>query len=217
MSRMWVVWSPSWSWMVGILILASCQIPNGVAFWTALPSPVLRTKSVGPGLWDSASSVELENEEPLSVIFQRAVVLQRAGSYPAALEEYDLFLKAARQCSVDPIRYAEVHVNRGAIFLRQGKTASAQEEFEAALEHRPTMGTALVNLAVLALQQASQSQSPQVGLECLETAQFYCQKVLDAASSSSSLPSQDQDPQSVATATRLLKDIQQMMDQSNRR
>lgn len=201
--------------MLGILILASCQIPRGVAFWTALPRPVLRTKSVGPRLWDSASSVELENEEPLSVMFQRAVVLQRAGSYPAALEEYDLFLKAARQCSVDPIRYAEVHVNRGAIFLRQGETASAQEEFEAALEHRPTMGTALVNLAVLALQQASQSQSPQVGLECLETAQFYCQKVLDAAAAS--LPSPDQDPQSVATATRLLKDIQQMIDQSNRR
>ena len=36
------------------------------------------------------ASTVLENEEPLSVIFQRAVVLQRSGDHKEALKEYEL-------------------------------------------------------------------------------------------------------------------------------
>lgn len=148
-------------------------------------------------------TIELENEEPLSVIFQRAVVLQRAGSPDEALKEYELFLKAARQCQVDPSQYAEVHINMGAIYLRKATAdcvPMAKEQFEKALEHRP-IGTAHINLAALALREASQSTDREEGLECIQRAKAHCETVLEL----------NQDRQSIEMAYRLLKDINRMM------
>ena len=147
--------------------------------------------------------MELENDEPLSVLFQRALVLQRAGAIDQALEEYGLFCKAAQQCQVDPAQYAEVHVNMGAIFLRKGDAEQAQHHFDEALQHRQ-MGTAHVNLAVLQLQQASSLTSPQAGLECLQVAKEHCQKAMAL----------NDDPRSLETATRLLADIDRMLQQA---
>lgn len=150
-----------------------------------------------------AASVVKDNEEPLSVMFQRAVVCQRAGNYEEALKEYKLILQAARQCDVAPDKYAEVHVNIGALYLRNSKDATqAKFHFQTALEHRP-MGTAHVNLAVLLLQELSTVQDKEVGLDILSEAKRHCKEAL-------SLPEEGHEH---TVATRLLQDMNQMMSQ----
>ena len=148
-------------------------------------------------------SVELDNEEPLSVLFQRALILQRAGSIEEALENYSLFCKAAQQCQVEPAQYAEVHVNMGAIYIKKGSVDLAEDSFNEALKHRQ-IGTAYVNLAVLQLKKASSSISPQEGLHCLQTAKEHCQEAILL----------NDEPRSFGTATRLLADIDRMMNQA---
>jgi tetratricopeptide (TPR) repeat protein len=151
-------------------------------------------------------TAELENEEPLSVMFQRAVVLQRAGSHEDALDEYTLFLKAAKQCQVDPSMYAEVYGNMGALYLRKQQYDLAREHLQLALDYRPKLGTAHVNLAVVALQQAS-ATSATTSLEAneaivlVESAKNHCNNALDC----------NTDPRSVAMAQRLLEDIDKML------
>lgn len=152
---------------------------------------------------DNGRTMELDNEEPLSLLFQRALVLHRAGSIDKALENYQLFCKAAQQCEVDPFQYAEVHVNMGAIYIKKGDSDSAKESFNEALKHRE-IGTAHVNLAVLQLQLASSLISPQAGLECLQVAKGHCQKAVAL----------NDDPPSFETASRLLVDIDRMMNQA---
>eukprot|EP00977_Amphora_coffeiformis_P019333 scaffold7168_cov182-Amphora_coffeaeformis.AAC.2 len=143
-----------------------------------------------------------ENEEPLSVMFQRAVVCQRAGNYEEALKEYKLILQAAQQCDVAPDKYAEVHGNLGALYLRNKDVARAKFHFQTALEHRP-MGTVHVNLAVLLLQELSTVQDKTLGLEILAKAQRHCQDAL-------ALP---EDGREHTVATRLLQDMDKMMSQ----
>jgi tetratricopeptide (TPR) repeat protein len=168
---------------------------------------VSRTAATG-GL-PLASSAELENEEPLSVMFQRAVVLQRAGSHDDALDEYTLFLKAARQCQVDPSMYAEVYGNMGALYLRKQQFDSAKEHLQQALEYRPSFGTAHVNLAVVALQQASSMPSPTSeeanhAMELIGSAKKHCNDAIQC----------NTDPRSVTMAQQLLHDIDKMLSSS---
>jgi tetratricopeptide (TPR) repeat protein len=155
--------------------------------------PVLRAKA----------EMELDNEEPLSLMFQRAVVLQRAGSYSEALDEYNMFLKAAVQCQVDPSMYAEVYGNMGALYLRQQDFAKAREHLHQALTYRPTFGTAHVNLAVVALQEASSLTDASKARKLMDEAKQHCTTALTC----------NTDPRSVAMARRLLDDIQNMLTQ----
>jgi tetratricopeptide (TPR) repeat protein len=152
----------------------------------------------------------LDFEEPLSNIFQRGVVLQRAGSYAEALQQYDLFLKAAVQCDIDPKQYAEVHVNMGASYLRLQDSQKAEHHFSQALTHR-SMGTAHVNLAVLALQSLAQVQDQVQGLEILDRAKRHCLDALQLENDDDD--DDDDDPQATKTALRLLGDIERMLSQ----
>lgn len=154
--------------------------------------------------------MELDNDEPLSLMFRRGVVLQRSGELDQALKEYDLFLKAAQQCDVDAYKYAEVHVNMGAIHLRQKAPEQAKYHFGEALKHRQ-LGTAHVNLAVLTLQEASSSTSPQRGLDCVNNARNHCVEAIRLF--------EDEGGQeaSAGAAARLLGDIDKMLQQANNR
>ena len=154
-------------------------------------------------------SIEKDNEEPLSVIFQRAMVLQRAGSYDEALKSYELFCRAAEQCNVDKSQYSEVLINMGAIYLKKGDNNSkeqAKHYFTTALKYRQN-GMAHVNLAVLNLQQATSSSITTTDLteeiKCLKTAKDHCDKAIKL----------NDDPRTVQTAKRLLSDIENMLNQ----
>jgi tetratricopeptide (TPR) repeat protein len=147
----------------------------------------------------------LDHEEPLNALFQRAVVLQRAGYQQEALDQYQLFIKAATQCDVDPRSYAEVHVNIGGIYTKFGDREQAKREFETALRYR-SIGTAHVNLALLSLQEGSRTMDPTTGLNALNTAKKHCQEAIAL----------NDDRQSGITATRLLGDIDNMLEQANK-
>lgn len=147
------------------------------------------------------SDLELDNEEPLSLMFQRAVVLQRAGSHSQALDEYTMFLKAAVQCQVNPSMYAEVYGNMGALYLRQQDYAKAREHLRQAITYRPKLGTAHVNLAVVSLQEASSLTDAVQARILVEDAKQHCTTALSC----------NADPRSVAMARRLLDDIQRML------
>lgn len=216
-----------------LVLWTSCLSPNdttnGVSGFvfnnrrstvTIPSSTMIRTVNIGrrsrcqqhPFLLFQSSKTELENEEPLSVIFQRAVVLQRSGSYVEALDEYELFLKASAQCDVEPSQYAEVYGNMGALFLRQRNFEEARHHLQQALIHRPKLGAAHVNLAVVALQQAANmepsstlEEQGQNGIKFIEQAEQHCQDALDA----------NADPRSVAMAKRLLEDIDRMRSSSS--
>lgn len=146
------------------------------------------------------ASTVLENEEPLSVIFQRAVVLQRSGDHKEALKEYELFIKAAEQCDVSPVMYAEVHVNIGAVYVKEKNTGKARYHFEKALQHRQ-VGTAHVNLALLALQQGSKTINPTSGYSALKDAKIHCEKAIEL----------NDNEQSKSAALRLLEDINKIL------
>ena len=127
---------------------------------------------------DSSYNNNKNEEEALSVIFQRAVVLQRSGLSPQqALDEYDFFLKAAQQLQrrrsrsssstsddndhdgeegggiLEPYMMAEVYGNQGALYLKLRNYELATFHLQQALSVRPTFGTAHVNLAICELQQ----------------------------------------------------------------
>lgn len=174
-------------------------------------------------------SVNKENEEPLSLMFQRAVAWQRSGQYNEALAEYQLIVKAAEQCRVDPSLYAEVHVNLGALYLRQRNAAQARHHLETALQHRHDMGNVHVNLAVLLLQQLVMtsknmtSSNPTVGvapaeqqqqqqqkqkqstLQVLHAAQEHCEQAMRIKD--------DENGRTHAMASKLLQDIASMKNQ----
>ena len=144
-----------------------------------------------------------ENEEPLSLLFQRAVVLQRAGNYDKAMEEYNIILKAAKQVDLKVEQYAEVHVNLGALYLRQKRNVEqAKHHFAMALSHRQ-MGVAHVNLAVLMLQELTKNnvRDKQQGREILIAAREHCQNAITLKD----------DDQAQVMATRLLSDIDEML------
>lgn len=159
----------------------------------------------------SSPQQELEGEENLKALFERAVVLQRTGG-PENLEEalgsYERFIKAAKSTKQDPKMYAEVYVNMGAIYLKETPLKDRQmamECFLQAIQYRK-VGNAYVNLALLTLQEGSQSRDPQVGIKALDGAKEFCESALEL----------NQDPQSVAMAKKLLGDIQKMNQQMGR-
>jgi tetratricopeptide (TPR) repeat protein len=152
----------------------------------------------------------LDGEENLKALFERAVVLQRTGgreNLVEALKSYERFIKAAKSTNQDPKMYAEVYVNMGAIYLKEPlrNREMAIECFLQAIQHRK-VGTAYVNLALLTLQQGSESRDPQVGQKALDGAKEFCDKALEL----------NQDPRSVAMAKKLLQDIQRMNQQMGR-
>jgi len=149
----------------------------------------------------SFGGLQPENEEPLLVIFQRAVVLQRSGDHRGALKDYELFLKAARQCDVSPEMYAEVHVNIGAVCVKDSEIDLARHHFELALEHRQ-VGTAHVNLALILLREGSRTMDPRAGVAALEGARGHCETAVQLGDSE----------QSKSMATSLLRDIKGMLE-----
>ena len=151
----------------------------------------------------------LENEEPLSVIFQRGLVLQRSGDHEGALKEYKFFIKAAERCGVSPEMFAEVHVNIGAVYFKNLRDENlAKEHFELAIGYRP-VGTAYVNLALIALRKGSNAgtSDPATGRKCLEEARSNLKKAIEL----------DDSEQSTTMALKLLQDVEAIMGQMNMR
>lgn len=176
----------------------------------------------------SIRGTDNNDDEPLSFRFQRAVVLQRAGEYTDALQEYQMFVKAAESCNVSPELYAEVHVNMGAIFMKWKNWSEARTNFEKALNYREdnNMASAHVNLALLTLaegrqqaamssssslsQASSQKEMNDISRQCLKQAWGHCKQAL------SSVNQDDDDMVHSATrmaATRLMRDIEAMLKQ----
>ena len=150
--------------------------------------------------------MELDNEDNLKALFERAVVLQRSGSTEEALQQYEMIIKAAKSTEQSPKIYAEVFVNMGACELKlHNNPTKAKQYFQNALQYRP-IGTAYVNLALLTLKEGSQSTDPQVGLKALTEAKELCEQATAL---------QD-DPQSIATSQKLLQDIDNMLGQMKR-
>ncbi len=175
--------------------------------------PVSRTRSFALRSFnddnDFGEDMVLENEEPLSVIFQRGVVLQRSGDHEGALKEYKLFIKAAEGCGVSPNMFAEVHVNIGAVYFKDIQNeAKAKHHFELAIGYRP-VGTAYVNLALIALRKGANvgSSDPATGRACLEEARTHLEKAIEL----------NDTEQSKTAATRLLEDVEAITKQMNMR
>jgi len=156
---------------------------------------------------DLGEDMVLENEEPLSVIFQRGVVLQRSGDHKGALKEYQFFVKAAEGCGVSPTMFAEVHVNIGAVYFKDIQNEElAKHHFELAIGYRP-VGTAYVNLALIALRNGSNAgaSDPATGMACLEEARSHLEKAIEL----------DDSEQSKTAALRLLGDVEAITNQLN--
>ena len=145
----------------------------------------------------------LMDDEPLSSRFQRAVVLQRSGDHLSALKEYQTFVKAAEQCELSPSTYAEVHGNIGAIYTKLRQIDEAKKHFKIALSYRE-IGSAHVNLALLALSEGQTSSDPNDGIQALKTAREHCRKAADL----------NDDVNSVNTANKLLGDIEIMLQRA---
>ena len=151
-------------------------------------------------------NINLADDEPLSSRFQRAVVLQRAGDHMSALNEYQIFVKAAEQCDVSPAMYAEVLINMGAIYFSKLKDKQkARQQFETALTYRD-IGSAHVNLALLTLSESQfQSSNPNTGVNIAEdallTARDHCTQAIQL----------NDNINTVNGATRLLNDIEAML------
>lgn len=90
----------------------------------------------------------------------------------------------------------------GAIEIKSKNREMAKHYFKEALKHRK-IGTAYVNLALLSLQEGSQSSDARVGVAALTDAKELCQKAAEL----------NDDPQAIAMATKLLKDIDVMLMQ----
>lgn len=149
----------------------------------------------------------LENEEPLLVIFQRGLVLQRSGDHEGALKEYKFFIKAAEGCGVSPEMFAEVHVNIGAVYFKDIENEDlAKHHFELANGYRP-IGMAYVNLALIALRKGSfaGTSDPALGRECLEEARINLEKAIELNDSD----------QARMAAVKLLEDVDAIMGKMN--
>ena len=156
---------------------------------------------------DFGQDAVLENEEPLSVIFQRGVVLQRSGDHLGALKEYKLFIKAAEGCGVSPDMFAEVHVNIGAVYFKDAENEDlAKHHFELAIGYRP-VGTAYVNLALIALRKGASAGTtdPAAGRACLEEARTNLEKAIELGDTE----------QSKMAAIKLLEDVKAITKQMN--
>lgn len=177
-------------------------------------------------LWQSSAGndrnrfiPENMDEVPLAQIFQRAMVLQRSGIRDDAIKAYEEFLQVAELHNVDPSLYAEVYANMGAIFAMQGKDSDTKERkheirqkakasFQKAVEYRPGLGTAWVNLALLLLAEGKDNS----GYDA-----FAVEKVLKEARSccERALGMENEDKRSWQLANKLIGDIDVMMKQNN--
>ena len=155
----------------------------------------------------------LAEDEPLSSRFQRAVVLQRSGDHTSALTEYETFIKAAESCDVSPELYAEVHVNMGAIHAKLKDRPKAKKSFQIALRYRE-LGSARVNLALLALADGQLSLDPRDGVIALKEARMHCLKALEINVNDDSGDGNGDAHSSVNGARRLLKDVENMLQQA---
>lgn len=163
--------------------------------------------TISSSLDEVRRSVELDNEENLKALFERAVVLQRSGSFVEARTEYERFIKAAKSTKQEPKTFAEVYNNIAAIELRSKNREMAKHYFKEALKHRK-IGKAYVNLALLTLQDGSKSTDPRVGLSALAQAKELCEKALEL--------DEESDQQAASMASKLLTDIEAMKSQMER-
>jgi tetratricopeptide (TPR) repeat protein len=159
------------------------------------------------------------DEVPLSQIFQRAMVLQRSGVRDDALKAYEEFLQVAELHDVDLSLYAEVHSNMGAIFAMQGKNCDTKAEkhelrqkaktsFQKAVEYRPGLGTAWVNLALLLLAEGKDNSGYDISAveKVLKEARSCCERALGM---------ENEDKKSWQLANKLMGDIDAMMKQNS--
>lgn len=178
----------------------------------------IRRSSIPLHMIGESSGFSME-EVPLSQIFQKAVILQRSGDRSGALTEYQQFLKVAESHDVDPMLYSEVYANMGAIYAMQGKGTinnelktelriSAMGALKEAVNYRPSLGSAWVNLALLTLAEGKElgnSPSEQSKVEnALKEARQCCERALGM---------DNDDEQSRALANKLVVDIDSMMKQ----
>lgn len=160
------------------------------------------------------------DEIPLSQIFQRAMVLQRTGAdgRDDALKAYEEFLQVAELHDVDPSLYAEVYANMGAIYAKQGKDVDAESKeqmrqkakmsFRKAVEYRPGLGSAWVNLALLMLAEGKDICGDDVFAveSTLKEARSCCVRALGL---------DNEDERSRQLANKLVNDIDAMMKQND--
>mmetsp|Transcript_38423 Transcript_38423/g.91987 ORF Transcript_38423/g.91987 Transcript_38423/m.91987 type:complete len:218 (-) Transcript_38423:42-695(-) len=143
----------------------------------------------------SGSSVSLrlgespQEEQPLNQIFQKAVVLQRSGDREGALDEYTRFLRVAISNDVDPELFAEVYANVGAIYAMQSKGEAdkgaraklrdrAKSAFQEAVRHRPSLGSAWCNLALLLLAEGKDMGGHADPSSIIKEARSCCERAL---------------------------------------
>ena len=155
-------------------------------------------------------SFDKDNEEPLTLIFQRGVVYQRSGDIDKALEEYEFFIKAAKNCNISPSMYSEVHVNIGAIHIKKQNINAARRQFELAIKCRP-IRTAYVNLALLSMKEATSATTASTSdddndrskrIKYIQEAKSYLYSAIDLDDNPS-----DPNEQSKNVATKLLEDV----------
>jgi tetratricopeptide (TPR) repeat protein len=156
------------------------------------------------------------DEFRLSQTFQRALILQRSGDRSGALKAYQDFLKVAEMHDVDPMLYAEVYANMGAVYAMQGKgdidydtklemRTKAKSAFQMAVQYRPGLGTAWVNLALIMLAEGKEmGGSDDVG-KILQEARSCCVRALGM---------DNEDDRSRALANKLVNDIDTMIKQT---
>ena len=156
-------------------------------------------------------------EIPLSQIFQRAMVLQRTGVDRAgALKAYTHFLQVAELHEVEPHLYAEVFANMGALYAMEAKDANAgtrkelrdkaKSSFRKAVEYRPGLGSAWVNLALIIMADRKESVDALAVENVLEKARSCCERALGL---------DNDDERSRSLANKLIGDIDIMMKQNN--
>ena len=121
---------------------------------------------------------------------------------------------------VDPLLYAEVYANMGAVYAMQGKDANsnegkknearikAKEALTEAVKYRPSLGSAWVNLALILLAEGKEmgvSGEPFKVESTLKEARRYCVRALGM---------DNEDERSRALANKLVVDIDSMMKQA---
>ena len=186
--------------------------------WTAYPRvewhPVTReVASCAPWVPLHASHVTLHThrcavrlqtgDEVSSLLaqFNLGLTRQRAGDADGALEAYSVFIAGAEDSGAPPYTFAEAHANVGIIQAQQRDHAAARASFERALSYRP-LGSAHVNLALVCLAEgaaaaAEDGRSGSIPVDMVKEATEHCRAALAL----------DDDPNSVATAERLLGDM----------
>lgn len=150
-----------------------------------------------------------DESTPLSQTFRRGVILQRSGDRIGALAAYEEFLKAADSQGVDPALYAEVQANVGAVHAAEGRRDEARQAFSKAVERRPDLGSAWVNLALLMLADAKERSGAMSGDSsadeaALREARSCCVRALGM---------DNDDERSRALANKLVGDIDKMLKQ----